>query len=108
MGERSDRYKRLKEIKPKQEADPISQRLLNGDPAVIEEMPIEIDRDAERAMEIERQLGELGGNAKLEEHAYSRGRIRILDIYEKLRRKSPRWRFSMIDIIEFGRFSGNP
>ena len=48
-------------LKPQQEADPNLQRLLNGVPTVIEEMPNAIDRVTECAMGIERQLRELGG-----------------------------------------------
>ena len=44
---------------------------------------------------------------RLEEHAYRRGGIWILDIYDKSRRKPFRTRFPMVDIIEIKRFLGN-
>ena len=95
-------------LKPQQEADPNLQRLLNGDPTVIEEMPNEIDRDTECAMEIERQLRELGGNAKNGGTCLpSGGNFDSLYLRE-IKKRIISMKIATIDIIEFGMFLRNP
>ena len=103
----SKERRRQKEPKPKLGVDPLLRRLLKGDPTAIAEMPEDINRDTECAMEVEMMLNELKPRCRNRRTCLPSGGISVLDIFAKSRSKSFWRRPSMIDIIEFVRFLGN-